>query len=67
MKPSRQVEAEAVVAEEFESRAAAVAKDEEGAGEGILLQFPLTDRRQAIDAVAKVCGAYRPAGFEAAG
>jgi hypothetical protein len=43
-----------VVAEEFERRAAAVAKDEEGTGERILLEFPLTDRRQAIDAIAKV-------------
>jgi len=44
------------VAEQFESCAASVAKDEEGTGEGILLQFPLADGRQSIDAVTKVDG-----------
>lgn len=54
-KPARdQPETKAVIAEKFERRAAPIAKDEEGAGEGVFRQFFLAERCQAINAIAEV-------------
>lgn len=51
-----QVEAEAVVAEQFQSCSAAIAKDEESAGERIFVEMVFAQRCQAIDTFAKVNG-----------
>ena len=56
-----EIEADAVVAQHFESRAAAISEDIERAGERIFRQLALAKRGKPIDAVTEV---YRLAGEE---
>ena len=51
MKTSRQIEADAVVAQHFESRAAAISEDIERAGERIFRQLAFAKRGKPINAV----------------
>jgi hypothetical protein len=56
-----EIEAEAIVTQHFESRAAAISEDKEGAGERIFRQLALAKRGKPVDAVTEV---YRLAGEE---
>jgi hypothetical protein len=49
-------ESDAVVTQQFESRAAPIAKDKQSAGERVFRQRPLAQRGQAINAVAEIDG-----------
>jgi len=49
-----EIEADAVVAQHFESRSAAISKHKERAGERIFRQFTFAKRGKPIDAVTEV-------------
>jgi hypothetical protein len=53
-KGHEQIEADAVVAQHFEGRAASISKYKQGAGERIFRQFAFAKRCKPIDAVAEV-------------
>jgi hypothetical protein len=50
----KRIEADAVVAQHFESRAAAISEDKERAGERIFRQLAFAKRGKPIDAVTEV-------------
>ena len=54
MNRSQQPEALAIVSENFERRALAVAKDVDGAAKGILTQNPSAHGTESINALAKI-------------
>ena len=47
-----------MVGQEFERRARAIAKDIDGAAQGIVVQHLTTERREAIDTLAEVDGRH---------
>jgi hypothetical protein len=53
---SREIEADAVVAQHFEGRAAAISKHKQGPGERIFRQLAFAKRGKPIDAVTEVDG-----------